>query len=125
MLKGPQCLALHLHLLFGKPFTMYAVFAHSGSQHRAAVGDRVSLDKIDAPVGTSITLGNVVLCQQDQAISIGAPFVNGASITAEVLSHAKGDKVIVFKKKRRHNYRRKQGHRQWHTVVKITDIAVA
>ena len=104
---------------------MYAIFAHSGSQHRASVGDRLSLDKIDAPVGTSITLGNVVLCQNGEAVSVGAPFLNGACLTAEVVSHAKGDKIIVFKKKRRHNYRRKQGHRQWHTVVKITDIAVA
>ena len=104
---------------------MYAVFAHSGSQHRASVGDRLSLDKIDAEVGTSLTLDNVVLFQNDDVISVGAPFLQGASITAEVVSHAKGDKVIVFKKKRRHNYRRKQGHRQWHTVVKITDITVA
>jgi large subunit ribosomal protein L21 len=104
---------------------MYAIFAHSGSQHRASVGDRLSLDKIDAPVGTSVTLGNVVLCQNGEAVSVGAPFLNGACLTAEVVSHAKGDKIIVFKKKRRHNYRRKHGHRQWHTVVKITDIAVA
>ena len=104
---------------------MYAIFAQSGSQHRASVGDRLCLDKIDAPVGTSITLCIVVLCQNGEAVSVGAPFLNCACLTAEVVSHAKGDKIIVFKKKRRHNYRRKHGHRQWHTVVKITDIAVA
>jgi large subunit ribosomal protein L21 len=104
---------------------MYAIFAHSGSQHRAAVGDCVSLDKIDAPVGASIRLGSVLLCQNDTSVSIGAPFLGGAFVMAEIVSHTKGDKVIVFKKKRRHNYRRKQGHRQWHTLVKITDIAFA
>ena len=104
---------------------MYAVFAHSGSQHRAKVGDRISLDLVDSEVGSSIEISDILLLQDNENISLGTPFVSGATITAEIVSHAKGDKVIVFKKKRRHNYRRKQGHRQWHTVVKVTNIVSA
>ena len=100
---------------------MYAVIKTGGKQYKVAAGDVVKVEKLAGEEG-SVVVFNEVLALGDQ---IGAPLVSGASVSATVLKQAKDQKVIVFKKKRRQNYRRKNGHRQNITLVKITDIAGA
>ena len=97
---------------------MYAVIKTGGKQYRVAKDDIIEVELLDAKKGGTVTLDQVLLVGD----KIGAPTVSGASVTATVLEQKKGDKVIVFKKKRRQNYRRKNGHRQNLTVLKITEI---
>jgi large subunit ribosomal protein L21 len=100
---------------------MHAVIKTGGKQYRVTKDDVVFVELLDAKQGASVTLDQVLLVGS----KIGAPLVAGASVTATVLEHIKDDKVIVFKKKRRQNYRRKNGHRQNLTVLKITGITGA
>ena len=97
---------------------MYAVIKTGGKQYKVAAGDVVKIEKIAGEEGNEVIF-NEVLALDDV---IGTPLVNGASVKAKVLKQAKDAKVIIFKKKRRQNYRRKNGHRQQITLVKITDI---
>jgi large subunit ribosomal protein L21 len=97
---------------------MYAVIKTGGKQYRVAKDDIIEVELLDTPTGGTVTLDQVLLVGD----KIGAPTVAGASVKATVLNQKKGDKIIVFKKKRRQNYRRKNGHRQNITVLKITDI---
>ncbi|MBQ9235620.1 MAG: 50S ribosomal protein L21 [Alphaproteobacteria bacterium] len=97
---------------------MYAVIKTGGKQYRVASGDVLKIEKIAAEEGKEVVF-NEVLALGD---TIGTPNVAGASVKAMVLKQAKDKKVIVFKKKRRQNYRRKNGHRQNITLVKITDV---
>ena len=97
---------------------MYAVFKSGGKQYNVTTGDVVKLEKIAGEEGKEVVF-NEVLSLGDK---IGTPLVAGASVKTMVLKQAKDAKVIVFKKKRRQNYRRKNGHRQNITIVKITDI---
>lgn len=97
---------------------MYAVVKTGGKQYRVAKDSIIEVELLDAPKGGSVTLDHVLMVGS----KIGTPTVAGASVKAEVLDQKKGDKVIVFKKKRRQNYRRKNGHRQNLTVLKITAI---
>ncbi len=97
---------------------MYAVIKTGGKQYKVASGDVVKLEKIAGEEGKEVVF-NEVLALDDV---IGTPLVSGASVKATVLKQARDAKVIVFKKKRRQNYRRKNGHRQNITIVKITDI---
>ena len=97
---------------------MYAVIKTGGKQYKVATGDVVKIEKIAGEEGNEVIF-NEVLALDDV---IGTPLVNGASVKAKVLKQAKDAKVIIFKKKRRQNYRRKNGHRQQITLVKITDI---
>ena len=97
---------------------MYAVIKTGGKQYRVASGDVIKIEKIAGEEGKEVVF-NEVLALGD---TIGAPLVAGASVKATVLKQTRDDKVIVFKKKRRHNYRRKNGHRQQITIVKITDL---
>lgn len=97
---------------------MYAVIKTGGKQYRVAKDDILEVELIDAKEGDSVTLDQVLLV----GTKIGAPTVAGASVSATVVKQKKTDKVIVFKKKRRQNYRRKHGHRQNVTVLKITGI---
>jgi large subunit ribosomal protein L21 len=100
---------------------MFAVIKTGGKQYKVAKNDVIVVEKLPAEAGASITLDEVLMIGD----KIGAPTVAGASVTATVVDQTKGDKVIVFKKKRRQNYRRKKGHRQQLTVLRITDIAGA
>ncbi|MDR1826370.1 MAG: 50S ribosomal protein L21 [Rickettsiales bacterium] len=95
---------------------VFAIFATGGKQYRVKVGDIIKVEKLNADKTVSF---DQVLMVGDK---IGAPLVAGAKVTAEVLEQTRADKVTIFKKKRRHNYRRTRGHRQHITVVKITDI---
>ena len=97
---------------------MYAVIKTGGKQYKVASGDVVKLEKIAGEEGKEVIF-NEVLALHD---TVGTPLVSGASVKATVLKQARDAKVIVFKKKRRQNYRRKNGHRQSVTIVKITDI---
>jgi large subunit ribosomal protein L21 len=101
---------------------MYAVIKTGGKQYRVAKDDIIEVELLDTPKGGSVTLDHVLLIGNGGSVKIGAPTIAGASVKANVLDQKKGDKVIVFKKKRRQNYRRKNGHRQNLTVLKITDI---
>ena len=101
---------------------MYAIIKTGGKQYKVAANDVIKVEKIAAQAGDTVKLEEVLMVAGDGAPKVGAPFLKGASVTAEVLEQAKGDKVIVFKKKRRHNYRSKNGHRQNLTVLRIKDI---
>ena len=97
---------------------MFAVVRTGGKQYRVAAGDKIVVEKIDGEAGASITLGDVLLAGEGSELKS----VSGLTVAAEIVAQAKGDKVIVFKKRRRHNYRRKNGHRQNHTILKIVAI---
>lgn len=98
---------------------MYAVIKTGGKQYKVATGDVLKIEKLVGDEGSEIVF-NEVLALGDK---IGKPLVSGASVKATILKQAKADKIIVFKKKRRQNYRRKNGHRQYITIVKIAEIA--
>lgn len=102
---------------------MYAIFKSGGKQYKVAENDVVKLEKLVGNKGDVITLGNVLALATDSGLTVGAPLVEGAVISAEVLEQTKDEKVLIFKKKRRHNYRRKKGHRQQITVVRILDVS--
>lgn len=101
---------------------MYAVIRTGGKQYRVAKDEVVFVEKLDAEEGASVTLGDVLMIGEGADAKTGKPTIAGAKVTATVLEQKLDDKVLVFKKKRRHNYRRKNGHRQALTVLRITDI---
>lgn len=103
---------------------MYAVVKTGGKQYRVAPGAVIKVERLDAEVGAKIALDQVLMIGDDGAEpKVGAPLIEGASVAAEVLEQSRAPKIIVFKKKRRKNYRRKRGHRQLQTVLRINDIA--
>ncbi len=107
---------------------MYAVIKTGGKQYRVAPGDVIKVEKLDGEVGAKVGFDQVLMVGDegaDDSAKIGTPVVAGAEVTAEVLEQGKGDKVLIFKKKRRKNYRRTRGHRQHQTVLRISDIKVA
>ena len=97
---------------------MFAIVRTGGKQYRVAAGDKIVIDKIEGEAGASITLGDVLLAGEGSELKS----VEGLTVAAEIIAQAKGEKVIVFKKRRRHNYRRRNGHRQQHTILKIVSI---
>ena len=103
---------------------MYAVIRTGGKQYRVAKDAVIKVERLDGEVGASVTFPEVLMVGGDNPV-VGTPIVAGASVTATVLEQTRGEKVIIFKKRRRKNYRRRNGHRQHLTVVRIADIAVA
>lgn len=101
---------------------MYAIFRAKGKQFRAEPEATLRLPSLDAEPGDQITFDEVLLASADGQVRVGTPALSGASVAAEVLRHGKGEKIVVFKMKRRKNYRRKQGHRQKFTEVRIVGI---
>jgi len=97
---------------------MFAIVRTGGKQYRVAAGDKIVVEKIAGDAGSTVSLGDVLFAGNDGA----AQDVGGLVVSAEIIAQAKGEKVIIFKKRRRHNYRRKNGHRQQHTILKITAI---
>ena len=97
---------------------MFAVVRTGGKQYRVAAGDKIVVEKIDGEAGSSVTLGDVLLAGEGSELQS----TDGLTVAAEIIAQAKGEKVIVFKKRRRHNYRRRNGHRQNHTILKIVSI---
>jgi large subunit ribosomal protein L21 len=103
---------------------MFAVIKTGGKQYRVASGDVIKIEKLDGEAGSSLDFDDVLLVGDDSKVTTGTPIVKGAKVSGEILEQTRADKVLIFKKKRRQNYRRKAGHRQNLTVVRITDIAV-
>ncbi|MCB2100672.1 MAG: 50S ribosomal protein L21 [Rhodobacterales bacterium] len=103
---------------------MFAVIKTGGKQYRVAKNDVLRVEKLDAEPGATVELKNVLMIGDgDAAPTVGTPLIDQAAVFAEVVEQTRGDKIIVFKKKRRQNYRRKKGHRQDLTVIRITDIS--
>lgn len=101
---------------------MYAVFESGGKQHRVEEGEVLRLEKLEVATGESIDFDKVLMVVDGDKIDIGAPVVNGATVTAEVVNHGRGEKVKIIKFRRRKHSMKRQGHRQWYTEVKITGI---
>jgi large subunit ribosomal protein L21 len=97
---------------------MFAIVRTGGKQYRVAAGDKIVVEKMDGDAGAAITLGDVLLAGEGSELRS----IEGLTVSAEILAQGRGDKIIVFKKRRRHNYRRRNGHRQYHTVLRITAI---
>ncbi|MCB1424748.1 MAG: 50S ribosomal protein L21 [Zhengella sp.] len=101
---------------------MFAVIKTGGKQYRVAAEDVIQIERVAGDAGDIVTLGDVLMVGEGADASIGAPFVDGASVAAEILEQNRGPKVISFKKRRRQNSRRKRGHRQLLTTVRISEI---
>jgi len=102
---------------------MYAIVEINGKQYRAEQGKKLTVDRIEADQGSSLSLDKVLLVSRDEAVTIGTPYVTGVTVKAVVEEEVKGDKVIVFKYKPKKDYRRTQGHRQPYTVLSVQEIA--
>jgi large subunit ribosomal protein L21 len=103
---------------------MYAIFRALGKQFRAEKGQVLRLPRMQEAPGTSVTFDEVLLASDGETITAGTPTIKGAKVVAEVIGEAKGEKLYVFKFKRRKGYRRKTGHRQKFTDVRVTDLTV-
>lgn len=103
---------------------MYAVFRTGGKQFRAEPGRQIRVPSLEAEPGDTVEFDDVLLTSGDEGISVGSPLVEGAKVKAEVLRHGKDAKIIVFKRKRRKGYRKKQGHRQKFTEIRVEDVVI-
>jgi len=101
---------------------MYAVVKTGGKQYRVSKDDILKVERLAGDAGDTITLEEVLMLGEGKDVTVGAPTVAGAAVAAEILEQSRAKKIIIFKKRRRQNYRRKAGHRQLQTVLKITDI---
>jgi large subunit ribosomal protein L21 len=101
---------------------MFAVIRTGGKQYKVAQDDLITVEKLAGDPGATIELGEVLMVGEGAEITTGAPLIAGASVSATLVEQRRGPKIIVFKKKRRQNYRRKNGHRQYETVLRITGI---
>ena len=101
---------------------MYAVIKTGGKQYRVSEGDTLRVEKLDGEVGSKLELDEVLMVGGDK-VAVGSPTVKGAKVTAEITAQDRAKKIVVFKMKRRKNYRRKQGHRQPFTEIRITGIS--
>ena len=100
----------------------YAVIRTGGKQYRVSPGDVVRIEKLDAAPGTDVEFNDVLMTSHDGKLALGTPNVSGARVTGQVVAQGRAKKILVFKKKRRKNYRRHQGHRQYLTTVRVTGI---
>lgn len=102
---------------------MYAVIKTGGKQYRVVSGEKLKIESIAADVGSEITLGEVLMVADGDKVSVGSPLLASAKVTAKVLSHGRGEKIRIFKMRRRKHYRKTQGHRQNYTEIQIQAIA--
>ncbi len=102
---------------------MYAVFQSGGKQHRVSEGQTLRLEKLDAETGANVEFDSVLLVANGEEVTVGAPFVAGGKVTAEVVTHGRGDKIKIVKFRRRKHSRKQMSYRQWFTEVKITGIS--
>ena len=100
----------------------YAVIATGGKQHKVAVGDRIRVEKLDAGVGDKVTFDEVLALQTDGGLQVGRPVLKGARVVGRVVAQDKAKKILIFKKKKRKQYRRTRGHRQPFTAVVVEEI---
>jgi large subunit ribosomal protein L21 len=101
---------------------MYAVIKTGGKQYRVEAGEKLKVEQIAADIGAEIKLEEVLLLADGDNVTMGAPLVSGAAVTAKVVSHGRGDKIRIFKMRRRKHYRKNQGHRQNYTEIEIVGI---
>ena len=101
---------------------MYAVVKTGGKQYRVAKDDKILVERLDGEAGSAVQLENVMMLVDGDKVTVGTPQIAGASVAAEVVEQTRGPKIIIFRRKRRKNHRRTQGHRQDLTLLKITDI---
>lgn len=101
---------------------MFAVIKAQGKQYKVATGDQLTIDRLPGEAGASIALGEVLMLIDGTTTKVGTPILGGAKVQAEIVEHSRGDKIKVFKKRRRKNFHRTRGHRQDLTTVKITAI---
>ena len=101
---------------------MFAVIRTGGKQYKVAKDDVIAVEKLAGDPGAAIELAEVLMVGDGATVATGTPLISGASVSATLVEHRRADKIIVFKKKRRQNYRRKNGHRQHQTVLRITEI---
>jgi large subunit ribosomal protein L21 len=104
---------------------MYAVVKTGGKQYRVSSGDKLKVEQIAAQVGAQVMLNEVLLLADGEMVSVGTPLLADAKVTATVLSHGRGDKVKIFKMRRRKHYQKHQGHRQNYTELRIDGIAAS
>jgi large subunit ribosomal protein L21 len=102
--------------------TMFAVIKTGGKQYRVAAEDTITIAKLAGEPGAAVTFDQVLMISNDNGVEVGAPLIAGVTVAGEVVAQTRGEKVIAFKKRRRQNSRRKRGHRQDYTVVRITEI---
>lgn len=102
---------------------MYAVIKTGGKQYRVTEGETLKVEKLDVVAGESLDISDVLLIANGEELKVGAPLIEGARVTAEVVSHGRGPKIKIIKFKRRKHHRKQMGHRQWFTELKITGIA--
>jgi len=101
---------------------MYAVITTGGKQYRVSTGDLLKVEKLAKEKGEKVEFKEVLLLKDDKGIKVGTPYLPNAKVVCTVLTEAKDKKIIVFKKKRRKGYRRKRGHRQWYSLLKVEKI---
>lgn len=101
---------------------MYAVIKTGGKQYRVTAGEKLKVEKLEVEVGGKVTLDQILVLSDGENTTIGAPLIKGATVNATVVSHGRGDKVMIFKFRRRKHYRKTQGHRQSYTEILINDI---
>ena len=104
---------------------MYAVIKSGGKQHRVVEGELLKVEKLEVATGESITFDEVLLIGEGDSVEIGAPYVAGKSVSAEVVRHGRGEKINIVKFRRRKHHRKQMGHRQWFTEIKITSVGAA
>ncbi len=102
---------------------MYAVVKTGGKQYRVSAGAKIKVEQLSADVGSEVTLDQVLMIAADGNVKLGSPLLSGAAVKAKVLAHGRGDKINIFKMRRRKHYRKSQGHRQNFTELEIVGIA--
>jgi large subunit ribosomal protein L21 len=103
---------------------MYAVIKTGGKQYRVAAGEKLKVEQIPADIGQEIVLDQVLMVGGGETVKVGAPLVEGARVTAKVVAHGRGEKIRIFKMRRRKHYQKRQGHRQNYTEIEISAINV-
>ena len=101
---------------------MYAVIQTGGKQYRVQPGDTLLIEKVSGNAGDSIDFDKVLMISTDESVAVGRPLVEGAKVSGEIVEHTRGKKLVVYKFKRRKDYRRRNGHRQDYTAVKISEV---
>jgi large subunit ribosomal protein L21 len=101
---------------------MFAIINISGKQYKTQIGSRLRVPRQSLEVGSKVTFKDVLLFSNEEGTKVGNPSVKGASVSATVLIHAREKKILIYKKKRRKGYQRKNGHRQWYSEIEINDI---
>ena len=115
-------LSLYTFGLFQRAFAMYAVIKTGGKQYRVSAGQSLRVEKLNAEAGTEMVISDVLMVGQGDEVTIGAPLVAGAAVKVTVVSQGRGDKIRIFKMRRRKHYRKSQGHRQSYTEIRVDSI---